>query len=152
MFRYRAPAIECIGASEYKFRIEYVYIQYHLISFNILAKSGVSNEDECISLAKYVLESCPGLRFRGFMTIGDPKNSQLGTSNDNPDFIKLIKLKNRAIDELSALISSAPTDRPKLELSMGMSSDFEQAICMGSSMVRVGSSIFGARNYNKSNK
>jgi PLP dependent protein len=34
------------------------------------------------------------------------------------------------------------------EISMGMSSDFELAIEEGSTMVRVGSSIFGARNYN----
>jgi pyridoxal phosphate enzyme (YggS family) len=33
------------------------------------------------------------------------------------------------------------------EISMGMSSDFELAIEEGSTMVRVGSSIFGARNY-----
>ncbi|KMU75235.1 hypothetical protein CISG_04183 [Coccidioides immitis RMSCC 3703] len=33
----------------------------------------------------------------------------------------------------------------KLELSMGMSEDFEGAIAMGSNEVRVGSTIFGAR-------
>ncbi|MCU4176546.1 YggS family pyridoxal phosphate-dependent enzyme [Carboxylicivirga sp. N1Y90] len=35
------------------------------------------------------------------------------------------------------------------EISMGMSGDFEKALEEGSTMVRVGSSIFGARNYNK---
>ena len=35
----------------------------------------------------------------------------------------------------------------QLELSMGMSGDFEQAIEMGSTNVRVGSTIFGARQY-----
>ena len=34
------------------------------------------------------------------------------------------------------------------ELSMGMSNDFELAIENGATMVRVGSSIFGPRNYN----
>ena len=34
-----------------------------------------------------------------------------------------------------------------LELSMGMSGDFEQAIEMGSTNIRVGSTIFGARQY-----
>ena len=33
------------------------------------------------------------------------------------------------------------------EISMGMSSDYELAIAEGSTMVRVGSAIFGARNY-----
>ena len=35
------------------------------------------------------------------------------------------------------------------ELSMGMSGDFERAIEMGSDNVRVGSTIFGARDYSK---
>lgn len=34
-------------------------------------------------------------------------------------------------------------------LSMGMSGDFEDAISTGANMVRVGSSIFGARNYSQ---
>ena len=38
----------------------------------------------------------------------------------------------------------------EIELSMGMSNDFEEAIKMGSTNVRVGSSIFGARDYGAS--
>ena len=34
-------------------------------------------------------------------------------------------------------------------LSMGMSDDFEDAIAEGSTMVRIGTAIFGARNYSK---
>lgn len=34
-------------------------------------------------------------------------------------------------------------------LSMGMSDDFEDAIACGSTMIRIGTAIFGARNYNK---
>ena len=34
-------------------------------------------------------------------------------------------------------------------ISMGMSDDFESAIRCGSNMVRVGTAIFGARNYTK---
>ena len=37
-------------------------------------------------------------------------------------------------------------------LSMGMSGDFEDAIACGSTMVRLGTAIFGARNYNQSPK
>jgi uncharacterized pyridoxal phosphate-containing UPF0001 family protein len=36
---------------------------------------------------------------------------------------------------------------PQLELSMGMSADFELATRMGSTNIRIGSSIFGARTY-----
>ena len=38
-------------------------------------------------------------------------------------------------------------EESSLELSMGMSNDFLEAIAMGSTNIRVGSSIFGARNY-----
>jgi uncharacterized pyridoxal phosphate-containing UPF0001 family protein len=34
------------------------------------------------------------------------------------------------------------------ELSMGMSHDYHEAIAAGSTLVRVGSKIFGERNYN----
>ncbi len=34
-------------------------------------------------------------------------------------------------------------------LSMGMTDDFEDAISEGSTMIRVGTAIFGARNYAK---
>ncbi len=39
----------------------------------------------------------------------------------------------------------------EIELSMGMSNDYEEAIKMGSTNIRVGSSIFGARNYGPQN-
>ena len=35
------------------------------------------------------------------------------------------------------------------ELSMGMTGDFEVAIEEGATMVRVGTAIFGGRNYNR---
>ena len=38
-------------------------------------------------------------------------------------------------------------DEDALDLSMGMSGDFEAAVRMGSTNVRVGSTIFGARSY-----
>jgi pyridoxal phosphate enzyme (YggS family) len=48
---------------------------------------------------------------------------------------------------LSALKSGLQEDYPQLqELSMGMSGDYELAVDYGSSMVRIGSSIFGHRN------
>jgi hypothetical protein len=36
--------------------------------------------------------------------------------------------------------------RPLRELSMGMSGDYEQAVAEGSTMVRIGSAIFGSRS------
>jgi PLP dependent protein len=45
-------------------------------------------------------------------------------------------------ETVAALALEAP-----LELSMGMSDDFQQAIACGATNVRVGSTIFGARDY-----
>jgi len=50
---------------------------------------------------------------------------------------------------LNKLFSTLKTNHPSLKvLSMGMSGDYQLAIECGSNMVRVGSSIFGNRNYN----
>ncbi|MEW8259191.1 MAG: YggS family pyridoxal phosphate-dependent enzyme, partial [Candidatus Thiodiazotropha taylori] len=38
-------------------------------------------------------------------------------------------------------------DNPLNTLSMGMSDDLEDAICEGSTIVRIGTAIFGPRNY-----
>ncbi|PNW88015.1 hypothetical protein CHLRE_01g010848v5 [Chlamydomonas reinhardtii] len=90
---------------------------------------------ECVSLAKHIAQNCPKLRLAGLMTIGMPDYSS------RPEcFICLSGCRDAVATELGL--------RPEqLELSMGMSGDFEQAIEMGSTNIRVGSTIFGAREY-----
>ena len=61
-------------------------------------------------------------------------------------FLRLPLLFDRRIAKECGL------DERQLELSMGMSNDFEEAIRMGSTNIRVGSSIFGARNTKKPNE
>ncbi len=52
-------------------------------------------------------------------------------------------------DYLKSVFESIKKEQPNFEiLSMGMSGDYELAIACGSNMVRIGSSIFGERNYN----
>jgi uncharacterized pyridoxal phosphate-containing UPF0001 family protein len=54
------------------------------------------------------------------------------------------KMNNIFID-----ISGKKIDNISMDiLSMGMSADYYEAILSGANMVRVGSSLFGARNYN----
>ncbi|MBC8769475.1 YggS family pyridoxal phosphate-dependent enzyme [Arenibacter sp. BSSL-BM3] len=61
-------------------------------------------------------------------------------TNDIPQIRKEFK-------QLKSLFEKTKTVLPDLsELSMGMSGDYEIAIAEGSTMIRVGSSIFGARN------
>jgi len=91
-------------------------------------------------LVSHILKACPHLEFIGLMTIGSVDHDP--STGPNPDFQKLICCKSNVCEALSL--------NPALvELSMGMSADFEHAISMGSTNVRVGSVIFGARDYSK---
>ena len=52
-------------------------------------------------------------------------------------------------EHLKSVFDKFRDEHPELrELSMGMSGDYQIAVDCGSTMVRIGSSIFGARNYN----
>jgi uncharacterized pyridoxal phosphate-containing UPF0001 family protein len=71
------------------------------------------------------------------MTIGDiGRSKETGEGEENEDFRILKEERERLEGELGV---------QGLELSMGMSEDFEGAIKMGSCEVRVGSTIFGER-------
>jgi PLP dependent protein len=79
------------------------------------------------------LGGSPGLRVRGLMTIGPAGASALSRRS----FAALRDLR----DDLRQQLHGAPLE----ELSMGMTSDFEQAIEEGATLVRVGTAIFGER-------
>lgn len=89
---------------------------------------------ELFKLAEFVKQDCAKLKLEGLMTIGSIEQS---TTNDehNEDFEKLVRIRDALNTHLDI----------SLGLSMGMSSDFSLAICMGSDNVRVGSKIFGER-------
>ena len=85
------------------------------------------------------LHNFPHLRVRGLMAI-PPVSREPG---DNLKFFK-------EISQLSVDIQRKKYDNVTMEcLSMGMSDDFADAIRAGSTMIRVGTAIFGARNYAK---
>ncbi|KAK9479327.1 hypothetical protein V1514DRAFT_328334 [Lipomyces japonicus] len=99
-------------------------------------KSGVTG-NEAVELAKYIVTECPRLRFKGLMTIGSKSQSEAAADGiANQDFKNLVEIRDKIETQLRLT---------GLELSMGMSEDFEDAIRQGSTNVRVGSSIFGAR-------
>lgn len=92
-------------------------------------------------LARFIREKCPRLKLQGVMTIGAIARSKATTpENENEDFVCLRETRDRIVSELG--LSGAEAE---LELSMGMSSDFEGAIALGSDQVRVGTTIFGER-------
>ncbi|KZF22780.1 hypothetical protein L228DRAFT_268163 [Xylona heveae TC161] len=107
------------------------------------AKSGASPGKEAIDLCRHVVEKCPHLELLGVMTIGSIARSRATTAEtENEDFITLRESRDQIADELGI-------PRENLQLSMGMSNDFEGAISQGSDEVRVGTTIFGQRPTNK---
>nr|KIR88207.1 YggS family pyridoxal phosphate enzyme [Cryptococcus tetragattii IND107] len=115
------------------------------------SKSGLSplpgataNSTELVDLAVHVIEKCPGLKLLGIMTIGSWDASHDPTK-PNPDFECLKRTRAELAKVLAEKgVPGAPRE-DELELSMGMSADFVQAIKEGSSSVRVGTRIFGER-------
>lgn len=98
------------------------------------SKYGVE-PSECVQLAKHVKLQCRNLEFSGLMTIG-----MLDYSSRPENFESLSVCRTEVCKALEILDDQC-------ELSMGMSGDFEEAIEMGSTNVRIGSTIFGAREY-----
>lgn len=93
-------------------------------------KSGVAPQD-ALALARAVAV-LPRLQLRGLMCIPEPA----------PDFVAACQVFTRArglFDAIGAAGLALDT------LSMGMSADLEAAVASGSTLVRVGSAIFGAR-------
>lgn len=104
------------------------------------SKSGVDpTSEELLKLCKFIRDDCPHLKLQGLMTIGAIARSKATTAEmENEDFETLHSVR----DKLATELDMKPED---LELSMGMSEDFEAAIKQGSDEVRVGSTIFGER-------
>ncbi|MBY7826149.1 YggS family pyridoxal phosphate-dependent enzyme [Vibrio fluvialis] len=99
------------------------------------SKSGIS-ENDLFTLAE-LISGLPNLTLRGLMSI--PENvpdypSQLAA------FRQLAALKDRLAEKYDGIDT----------LSMGMSGDMEAAIEAGSTIVRIGTAIFGQRDYSRS--
>ncbi|WP_042721483.1 YggS family pyridoxal phosphate-dependent enzyme [Flavobacterium sp. B17] len=97
------------------------------------SKFGLETEEAINIFQKYLSGEFPNVLITGLMG--------MATFTDNENQIKkeFLNLK-RLFDELNQL-------RPLKTLSMGMSDDFPIAIECGASSVRVGSAIFGRRDY-----
>ena len=95
-------------------------------------KAGVSPAD-ALALAKAV-SALPRLVLRGLMTIPDPV--------EGFDAQVAVHMQAKQLfDDLHATLALPQFDT----LSMGMSADLEAAVHAGSTMVRVGTAVFGAR-------
>ena len=115
-------------------------VQDILIEVNISGeetKSGINPEKIYEMLD--IIKDFQNIRVRGLMTIA-PKTDNCITSKLHFDNIHklFVDIRQKKYDNISMDY-----------LSMGMSGDYEQAIECGANIVRVGSAIFGARNYSK---
>ena len=115
-------------------------VQNILLEVNIgneESKSGFSASDVLPLLEQ--ISDFPNIFVRGLMAI--PPISQ--NPGDNCKFFK--KMYDLSVDITGKKYDNVSVDC----LSMGMSDDYEDAICCGSTMIRIGTAIFGARDYTK---
>ena len=111
---------------------------------NVLIEVNVAGEEskfgttcnEAIELVRAVA-ALKHVKIKGLMTIAP------FTDNPEDNRIYFKKLKQLSVDIKSKNIDNVDMD----ELSMGMTGDYEVAIEEGATMVRVGTCIFGERNY-----
>ncbi|KHN97360.1 alanine racemase family protein (ISS) [Metarhizium album ARSEF 1941] len=103
------------------------------------AKSGCAPGQETVALCREIITNCRHLHLLGLMTIGAIARSKATTAeNENEDFVALREQRDLVAEELAL-------EHGRLQLSMGMSEDFEGAIVLGTDEVRIGSTIFGTR-------
>lgn len=111
----------------------------HLPPLNICVQVNIDNQDtksgcqisELPDLVKAILP-LPNVVLRGLMIIPQAQNYEA--------FTQLAQIRQQLLGTIPALNSQVFDT-----LSMGMSDDLEQAIAAGSTMVRVGTAIFGQR-------
>ena len=132
----RLELLECIDKQARKLGL----VQKILLEVNIggeESKSGFTPEEAlqiAAEMGKY-----PGVQLHGLMAI-PPVSEKPG---DNCRYFA--EMRNLFVD-----ISAKKYDNVSMDcLSMGMSGDYPDAILEGATLVRVGTAIFGARNYNK---
>lgn len=99
-----------------------------------VSKSGVAPA-EALALARKIA-ALPGLQLRGLMAVPEPSDD---VAEQRAAFWRLSELQQLIRSHGVALDS----------LSMGMSADMQSAIAEGSTIVRIGTAIFGKRNYAK---
>ena len=99
------------------------------------SKFGISDEEAKEILASEAYAKMENVKIIGLMG--------MATFTDDEDQVR------SEFQYLKSVFEELKMDHPELEeLSMGMSGDYKIAVDCGSTMVRIGSSIFGARNYN----
>lgn len=143
--KYMAPYVSLIhGVDRYKLlkeinkqaakndRVIDCLLQMHIAEEN--TKFGFNKEELQAVVADLKNNPLPHIRIKGLMGMAT-------FTNDQDQIRSEFKMLKKQFDWIQNLYPEAN------ELSMGMSGDYEIAIEEGSTMIRVGSKIFGSRNY-----
>lgn len=132
----RLELLRCIDRQAEKMGL----VQDILLEVNIggeESKSGFTPA-ETMEIAEHMVEY-PHCRLMGLMAIPPISEKPGGNSKYFAEMQQLlVDIKRKKYDNVHMVC-----------LSMGMSDDYADAIAEGSTMIRVGTAIFGARNYNK---
>lgn len=111
------------------------------VASNILLQVNIGNEETKggfdfseVNAAYAAVKALPALNIKGLMAM-------LPFIDDQAELRRLATLMRKAFDGLKALDGNVRI------LSMGMSGDWKLCVECGSNMIRVGTTIFGARNY-----
>ena len=140
----KAALIQSVGSEALLLEIEKEAAKQELVQ-DILLEVNIGGEEAKSGFAPEALEAAAALaktlnhiRVRGVMTI-PPADA---TREENMVYF-------RKVQALYVDINAKMYNNEMEYISMGMSGDFEDAIRCGSNMVRVGTAIFGQRNYTK---
>ncbi|EMJ5973367.1 TPA: YggS family pyridoxal phosphate-dependent enzyme [Proteus mirabilis] len=108
---------------------------------NVLIQINISDENSKSGISLTELDGLaaqisilPGIKLRGLMAIPAPEN-------DYNKQVEVLEKMHQAFKQLQNQYPDIDT------LSMGMTDDMEAAIACGSTLVRIGTAIFGARDY-----
>jgi len=113
----------------------------HLPPLNVCLQINISGEKSKSGIEPHALKqlahdcaSLPNIRLRGLMTM----------PAQNSDF----KVQRVPFRQLRLLLTELQTEYPELDtLSMGTTNDLEAAVAEGATILRIGTAVFGARNY-----
>ncbi|HAT1646336.1 TPA: YggS family pyridoxal phosphate-dependent enzyme [Raoultella planticola] len=115
----------------------------HLPPLNVLIQINISDEQSKSGILLDALDALaaeiavlPNLKLRGLMAIPAPES----------EYVRQFAVAQQMAVAFARLKTQYPTVDT---LSLGMSDDMEAAIAAGSTMVRIGTAIFGARDYSK---
>lgn len=140
----KAVLIHSVDSLHLAQEIEKESAKKNLVS-DILIQINIANEETKFGIRPeeteelvWAVSKMPHIRIKGLMTIAPfVQNAELNRGFFRKMHQILLDIKSQSIDNVDMDI-----------LSMGMTNDYRVAIEEGSNMVRVGTAIFGARNYN----